>query len=151
MSSQNFVPRSDGLRSRWHALGHFLLLVAGWAIFALSWWKVLGQSWETETLRQLVIGAIVIVPAVTVAWILHNVRIHRRLGPRKAVPAVPLRYEVDFNGRRIEADWPQLQQARYVVIERGQATKRYVALRPGELPQAAPAASPAAGGPATVL
>lgn len=150
MSSQNLVPRSDGLRSRWHALGHLLLLIAGWVIFALSWWEVLGQPWETETLRQLIIGAIVIVPTLTIAWILHNRRIHQRLGPRKAVRPVPLRYEVDFNGRRIEADWAVLQQARYVVIERGQATKRYVPVQPGQAPQHEPAQAPRAGGSATV-
>lgn len=151
MSSQNFVPRSGGLRSRWHVLGHFLLLVAGWAIFALSWWDVLRQPWETQTLRHLIIGAIVVMPSVTIAWILHNRRIHQRLGPRKAVPAVPLRYEIDFNGRRIEADWPVLQQTRYVVIERGQATKRYVPVQPTQLPAVEAHEPPGPTGSAAVL
>jgi len=126
MSSSPATPRRDGLVSRWHALMHALMIVAGWAIFVGAWWLVLGQPHDTGTLRNLLVGALVVAPTLTVAWVLHNVGIHRRKGPRRAVAAVPMRYEVDFNGRRIEADWPVLQRARTVVIERGDGVKRFV-------------------------
>jgi hypothetical protein len=126
MSSSPATPRRDGLASRWHGLMHALVIVAGWVIFVGAWWLVLGQPRDTGTLRSLLVGAVLVAPALTIAWVLHNVGIHRRKGPRRAVAAVPLRYEVDFNGRRIEADWPALQRARTVVIERGDGVKRFV-------------------------
>lgn len=126
MSKSPPTPRREGLASRWHVLLHALVLVAGWGLFAGSWWLVLQRPRDTAGLSQLVIGAVIVMPAITLAWIAHNIGIHRRKGPRRGVAPVPLRYDVDFNGRRIEADWPALQNARTVVIERGDGVKRYV-------------------------
>jgi len=139
MSSTSRTPRRSGLASRWHALLHALVLVAGWCLFAGSWWLVLDQPRDTAGLGHLVLGAVIVMPAITLAWIAHNLGIHRRKGPRRAVAPVPLRYDVDFNGRRIEADWPTLQDARTVVIERGDGVKRYVSRPQPQTPPPRPA------------
>jgi hypothetical protein len=68
-------------------------------------------------LQRLVLGAVVLFPAVTLAWIVHNRNIYRRLGPRRGLRVVPVHYPTDFNGRTIDADWPALQQAQEVVID----------------------------------
>jgi hypothetical protein len=105
---------------------HALIIGLGWLLFVYSWWLVLQQPRATDTLRNLIIGAVVIMPTLTVAWVLHNVGIHRRKGPRRAGAVVPLVYDVDFNGRHIEADWAALQSQRSVIIERDGNVKRYV-------------------------
>ena len=126
MTSADSTPLRDGLPSRWHVVLHVLAIVAGWGLFAWSWWLVSGQPNATDDLRNLIVGAVIVMPTLTIAWVLHNVGIHRRKGPRRAVAPVPLRYDTDFNGRRIVADWPALQRARTVVIERGDGVKRFV-------------------------
>lgn len=133
------TPRNHALASRWHVLGHVLAVTLGWVLFFWSWWLVLGQPRDTQDLRNLIIGAAIIAPTLTLAWVLHNLGIHRRKGPRRASAVVPLVYASDFNGRRIQADWVALQQARSVVIECVQDEKRYLALTPWS---AAPAAAP---------
>jgi hypothetical protein len=136
MPPPDSTPQRDGLASRCHQLLHTLAVIAGWCIFAWSWWLVSDQPGATADLRNLIVGAAVVMPTLTVAWVLHNVGIHRRKGPRRAVAPVPLRYDIDFNGRRIVADWPTLQRARTVVIERGDGVKRFVCE-----PETAPEAS----------
>lgn len=126
MRPSESTPQRGALASRWQVLGHFLAILAGWVIFAWSWWLVSAQPLATHELRNLIVGATIIMPALTAAWVLHNVGIYRRKGPRRAAAPVPLRYDVDFNGRRIVADWPTLQRARTVVIERGEGVKRFV-------------------------
>jgi hypothetical protein len=133
------TPRRDMLASRWHVLGHVLAVALGWVLFFWSWWLVLGQPRDTQGLRNLILGAAIVAPTLTVAWVLHNLGIHRRKGPRRASAVVPLVYASDFNGRRIQADWGALQQARSVVIECVPGEKRYLALKPWP---AAPAAAP---------
>jgi hypothetical protein len=126
MAPSESTPQRSGLPSRWHVLLHILAIVVGWGIFAWSWWLVSGQPRATDDLRNLIAGATILMPILTTVWIAHNVGIYRRKGPRRASAPVPLRYEVDFNGRRIVADWPALQRARIVVIERGDGFKRFV-------------------------
>ena len=151
MSSSPLAPRRNGLPTRWHVLLHTLAVAAGWLLFAFCWWLVLQQPRDGSALRNLIIGALVVMPTLTVAWVVHNVGIHRRKGPRLAGAPVPLVYDIDFNGRRIEADWAVLQQTRSVIIERLGEVKRYgPAHAPRAQPvEATPAASPAAGSGAT--
>lgn len=109
------------------ALWHLLMLVTGWTLFLLGWWRVSTRPWDSEDLRLLFLGSMLVFPVMTVAWVLHNVGIHRRKGPRKAVPPVKQVYEADFLGRDVQADWPALQQAREVTILVEGDTKRFLA------------------------
>lgn len=137
MSASSPVSRR-GLPSRWHVLLHVLAVGAGWLLFGLCWWLVLQQPRDSNALRNLIIGAAIVMPTLTLAWIVHNVGIHRRKGPRRAGAVVPLVYDVDFNGRRIEADWPALQRTRSVIIERTGDVKRYHC---GNVPRVLPASA----------
>lgn len=119
---------------------HALVITAGWLIFAWSWHRVTAGRPELGELRLLMLGALVVVPPLTLGWVAHNVGIHRRKGPRRSVPAVALRYDTDFNGRHIEADWSRLTRARRIDIVVEGNRKRFVA---DERPPAA-AAQPAA-------
>ncbi|MCC7151496.1 MAG: hypothetical protein IT501_05800 [Rubrivivax sp.] len=105
---------------------HTLLVLAGWVLFAWSWQRVTADRPELGELRWLMMGALIVVPLLTLAWVAHNVGIHRRKGPRRSVPVVEVRYEADFNGRSIEADWTALAQARRVDIVVDGSRKRFV-------------------------
>jgi hypothetical protein len=106
---------------------HALVIAAGWLIFAWSWHRVTAASPELGELRLLMLGALVVVPPLTLGWVAHNVGIHRRKGPRRSVTAVALRYDTDFNGRRIDADWSRLARARRIDIVVDGEHKRFVA------------------------
>ena len=81
---------------------------------------------ETAELRTLLAMALVVVSVLTLAWVAHNVGIHRRKGPRRSVPAVHVRHEADFNGRRLDADWAALASARRIDIVLDGDRKRFV-------------------------
>ncbi|MFY7855292.1 MAG: hypothetical protein ACOVQT_04065 [Rubrivivax sp.] len=108
-------------------LWHALMLLLGWALFLLGWWRVSTRPWDSADLKLLFVGSMLVFPVMTVAWVLHNVGIHRRKGPRRAVPPVNQVYEADFLGREVQADWPALQQAREVTILVEGDTKRFLA------------------------
>ena len=96
---------------------HLAALVTGWGLFFWGWYDVLGQHWETEYLTWLVTGSLVILPSVTVAWVLHNVGIHRRKGPRTGSRKIDETYPLDWNGREISADFAALARANVIVID----------------------------------
>lgn len=105
---------------------HGALIVFGWWLFFWSWQRVTADRPELGELRLLMLAAVLVVPILTLSWVAHNVGIHRRKGPRRAVRTVPLAYELDFNGRHIVADWPCLASARRIdILVEGDA-KRFV-------------------------
>lgn len=108
---------ASALRSWPQRLVHVLAVLAGWAIFFWGWHEVLGRPWDNRTLWWLIAGSLVVLPAFTIAWILHNRGIHRRKGPRLGVPHVNEAYAVDWNGRPVRADWVALGRAHLVVID----------------------------------
>ena len=108
-------------------LGHAALVITGWLLFAWSWQRVTVARSELGEPRGLVLGALAVVPLITLGWVAHNVGIHRRKGPRRAVPEVEMAYAADFNGRRIEADWSRLVDARHIDIVIHADAKRFVA------------------------
>lgn len=110
----------------WHrALGHGLLVVAGWVLFVLAWWVVARRPWDSYDLTMLIAAAVLLIPAITYAWIAHNVAIYKRLGPRRSARPVERRYERDFNGRTIDADWADLHTRAHITIDADGPVKRY--------------------------
>lgn len=63
---------------------HYLLALAGWVLFVYWWLLVLGQTGREQIVWTLVfIGiSLAVIVLVTVLWVVHNVRIFRRKGPR---------------------------------------------------------------------
>jgi hypothetical protein len=96
---------------------HLAALAVGWGLFFWAWHDVLDQHWETEFLTWLVTGSLVVLPLLTTAWVLHNVGIHRRKGPRTGVRKVDETYRHDWNGREVAADFAALARASVVVID----------------------------------
>ncbi len=119
------APRAQRLPQRWQAVVHALLVVGGWLVFVLWWLEVLRQPQDRRNLWLLVAAAAVIAPTVTWWWVWHNLALFRRLGPRRTARAVESRYERDFNGRTIDADWPALREAALVVIDNDATHKRF--------------------------
>jgi hypothetical protein len=120
------LPDTDSA-ARWLRPGsHALVVAAGWLLFFWGWQRVLARGADFSELRLLVLGAMVVVPVVTVSWILHNRGIHRRKGPRRRVPAALLDYRVDFHGREVQADFAALAHVQRIEIELEGASKRYV-------------------------
>ncbi|MCA0240965.1 MAG: hypothetical protein LCI02_08885 [Proteobacteria bacterium] len=106
---------------------HALLIVLGWLLFAWSWLRVTADRPAVGELKWLMLAALLVVPVLTLSWVAHNVGIYRRKGPRRAVTPVAVQHDVDFNGRRIEADWPALASARCIEIVIDGEAKRFVA------------------------
>jgi hypothetical protein len=104
---------------------HLAALVAGWGLFVWGWYDVLGQPWDTRTLTWLVVGSVIVFPVMTTAWVLHNVGIHRRKGPRTSVRPVDESYRADWNGREVGADPAALAGASIVVIDIQGERKHY--------------------------
>lgn len=98
-------------------LAHTVVVVAGWALFVWGWLEVLGRPWDSEALSWLIVGSLVVLPTITIAWILHNLGIHRRKGARTGVPRIDESYPRDWNGREVVADWPALAHARLITVE----------------------------------
>ncbi|MBZ8141092.1 hypothetical protein CLD22_14410 [Rubrivivax gelatinosus] len=120
---------------------HALMVVAGWVLFVWGWERVASGSPEVGELLRLIAGALVLVPVLTLSWVLHNVGIYRRKGPRRSSPMVALDYTRDFNGRRIDADWSVLAGARRVLIRNDGGHKRFERAD-AAAPTAAPVAAP---------
>ena len=120
-------PQRSAALGSWHvAATHALFIVLGWGMFAWSWVTVLSRPVQIENLLWLMGGAGVLVPAITLAWIMHNVGINRRKGPRRSGRATHLVYELDFHGRRIIADWDLLRSVQRIEISLNEdGTKRY--------------------------
>lgn len=111
---------------------HLLAIAAGWLLFVWGWRLVTAGHPEAGDLRTLLIGSLTVLPVLTLAWVLHNVGIHHRKGPRRSVPRVDMRYERDFNQRALRGDWPALAVARVVDIRVDGDIKQYSAAAPVE-------------------
>lgn len=124
-------------------LVHALVVLAGWVLFVWGWERVASGQPAVGELLWLIVGALVLVPALTLSWVLHNVGIYRRKGPRRSSALVALDYTHDFNGRRIDADWTALAGARRVLIRNDGGHKRFENADPAPAAPTVPAAAPA--------
>lgn len=97
--------RLDGWPRR---LAHLLALLAGWALFFYWWYEVAVQDWNRTQVALIIFVTLIVAPVITIGWVLHNLNIFRRKGPRLGTPKVALEYPRDWNGREIVADWDAL-------------------------------------------
>lgn len=117
VASKPASPRRSASLASWNvAAMHAAFIVLGWVVFAWSWIIVLSRPIQTGNLWWLMGAASILAPALTLAWIMHNVGINRRKGPRRAGRATPLVYDLDFHGHRIDADWDFLRTAQCIEI-----------------------------------
>ena len=121
-------PAGSVERSTSRDLVHGVFLVGAWALILVLWVRVL-RGTSPDVL--LLAGGSVLVcgigsVAATRVWIAHNVAIHRRKGPRGAVPEVALEYVHDGVGRAVAAAWPDVRAAGIVVVCASPARKVFL-------------------------
>ena len=94
--------------SRWRRVFHTLIAAAGWAVFAYWWTIVVGRvsPHEVRFTVLFVLGSFVLCILVTGAWVLHNLSIFRRRGPRTKLREVKLDYSRDPLGRTVRFEAP---------------------------------------------
>ena len=122
--------RRERLDSRLHKLVHLLALLAGWALFFYWWYEVAVQDWNRTQVALIIVVTLLVAPTLTAAWVLHNLSLFRRKGPRLGVRKVPLEYPRDWNGREIVADWAALGAADLVEVTVQDGRKFYRAADP---------------------
>jgi hypothetical protein len=106
----------ESLRSGWQRLLHLAGLAAGWALFVYWWYLVAINDWDETDVALIILVTLVVSPALTIGWVLHNRGIFRRKGPRMDQPRVAIDYVVDWNGRKVQADWAALADAAVVAV-----------------------------------
>ena len=107
---------------------HVILVMFGWVLFGGFWWAVLQQ--ESNSLSNIVwllASALVVLPLVTLYWVLHNRGIYDRKGPRRQVQVVETAYAQDWAGRPVRADFDQLRRAQTITIHSTADEKHFLA------------------------
>lgn len=99
--------------------------VVAWLLLGVAWWQVLvrdPRSWLYELAVPVV--SVVVVTALTLAWVRHNLGIYQRKGPRRGVPAAEAPWTADSLGRQLVIA-PGTDTARVVRLDLHGAVKRY--------------------------
>ena len=114
------------MHSRWLHAWHWVLIVKGWSLYFSAWYIVLRGEWDVASVAWVISVASIVSPLVTLFWVRHNFAIFLEKGPRKGMPEIDYRYDRDWNGNPVEADWPKLRSARMTRIEATpEGLKRY--------------------------
>lgn len=100
-----------------HVAWHAILVLFGWFLFGGFWWIILQQGPHSLSgIIWLLASALIVLPIVTLYWVMHNRGIHARKGPRRQVQVVESAYAQDWAGRPVHARFDQLRQARLITI-----------------------------------
>lgn len=106
---------------------HVLLILLGWVAFAWLLYQTFSNP-ETEfwLIMIIIVGCLIAIPIATISWIFHNVKIFKRKGIRTGVMEVKEKYEADWEGNIIHADWSNAKSARKIVINIDATGKHYL-------------------------
>jgi hypothetical protein len=102
-----------------------------WGLFVASWVELIrvhSGIWTAVLASVQTVAVIaVLILAVTLAWVRHNMQIYRRKGPRTGTKRLPARVDADRLGRALRWDTPlwEASVADYLVIERSGGDKVY--------------------------
>jgi hypothetical protein len=114
------------LASKARMLAHLVLLLGGWLLFFAGWWRVIeSQRINLAVLGWLILGALLLIPLITLLWQHHNLHLYKRKGPRLNLRRVEERYERDWQGLQVSADWIGLRAANSIDIALEPTQKRY--------------------------
>lgn len=120
------LSRRPTLTGPLHVLMHVVIVLIGWFIFGWFWLKVLfEQTASPADLSWLVIGTLVVIPAITLGWVLHNRSLYARKGPRTLGRYVADTYNRDWRGRLVLASFDQLRRAPFVIIDTTDTKKNF--------------------------
>lgn len=126
------TPKADRMqtaRQSWHTA----VAILSWVLFGLLWLLLYEQGKLTPEALRAGAGTVAViavtVAAVTLAWVRHNLGIHRRKGARKGRPSLHPRIDADRLDRRVRWEFPRgyadARKAGHVVIDGDGETKRY--------------------------
>ncbi|MCD6680464.1 MAG: hypothetical protein LT102_07375 [Burkholderiaceae bacterium] len=115
-----------------HAVG----IALGWALFVYGWMRVAARPWDAHELWVLIVASAIVLPTSTAFWIVHNVALYRGRHRRRGTALVECRYDVDWSGRAVEADWSTLASADRIWIDVEDGAKRYRSFLTVPLPPA---------------
>jgi heme/copper-type cytochrome/quinol oxidase subunit 2 len=118
--------RRQPLKSTATMVVHIVLILFGWIVFFLFWAKVLWH--DTETAKHaglLILIGLLATPLITLVWVTHNKWIYRRKGARGAGFSPPEKYENDWSGKSVFAEWPLLKTTRNVEVIPVETAKLY--------------------------
>jgi hypothetical protein len=117
------------METRRNRIGQWVAVTGGWIVFGWAWIHVGGHTSLPTALWGIAAVAVIAVVtlSVTVWWVVHNLRIHRRKGPRRSVPIAMPDYRSDFLGRSLDADWGLLRRSSVVVVRIDDQGKRFLA------------------------
>lgn len=120
------LSRRPTLTGPLHVLMHVVIVLIGWFIFGWFWLKVLfEQTASPADLSWLVIGTLVVIPAITLGWVLHNRSLYARKGPRTHGRYVADTYTRDWMGRLVLASFDQLRRMPFVIIDATDTEKSF--------------------------
>ncbi|AOF82987.1 hypothetical protein BSY238_3307 [Methyloversatilis sp. RAC08] len=122
--------RREPLRSAGQRLVHVFVVGAGWFLFGWAWLLVGRDLPDYGVLAWMIVATLVISPAITLYWVLHNLAIFKLKGPRLRLPEAKAEYLQDWAGRPVVADWTTLRTARITVIGVVDSRKLYRCLAP---------------------
>jgi len=94
-------------------------------MFAWAWVVVAQDLPDYGVLALLIVATLVISPAITLYWVLHNLALFKLKGARTHTAQAVDAYTHDWNGRPVVADWDALRDARITVIGVVDAQKLY--------------------------
>jgi hypothetical protein len=105
---------------------HGLLALGGWVVFLYLWWTIFARGLDRDGWIALLCVAILLcgIILLNTLWIRFNEGVARSRTPRTRVREVAWHLEEDKIGRRIQADWREVQEARSVWIEVEPETNR---------------------------
>lgn len=135
-------------RSRRRDVVHDVVVVLPWLVVVWLWRRVVVVTDVADLSMVAVVLCVlvVLVAALDVAWVIHNVRIFRRKGPRTGQPAVTREYASDAAGRPVAADWTAVRAATSVVVDLVEDGKTFHDAAGEPPPPPPPAPSAARGG-----
>lgn len=107
---------------------HVIIAVISWLLFFYLWYltfatKLFGLGPIRDLLTIALTG--VAVSIIDIWWIMHNVNIYKKKGPRRAVNETEKIFDEDFFGRKIKSDWACVQQCDYLHITSSKDFKWY--------------------------
>lgn len=100
-----------------HVFLHGVVVVLGWIMFGWGWWTVgFVHTLRPTVLPALIVLTLIIVPLLTLFWVVHNREIYARKGQRTGLRASVETYTQDWSGRQVHAEFEALRHAALVMI-----------------------------------
>lgn len=112
----------------WKRFHHSFLAGICWAIYILSLFFVTWHGLEVYSGAIIILGIeLFLLLSVTISWVFHRLRLHRKFGHRTNVLHTEWDYKVDWLGYKVKADFIELKKSKIITItcDDSKKIKRY--------------------------